>query len=95
MEDVGKLRAAAGGGRYVVENSPVGSSASNGVVERHVQTIQQQSRVLKSALESRWGVKIPTLHAVVPWLVEYAGLLVNRFEVGRDGKKGKRQRCWA
>ena len=92
VEDVGKLRAAAGGWRYVVENSPVGSSASNGVVERHVQTIQQQSRVLKSALESRWGVKIPTLHAVVPWLVEYAGLLVNRFEVGRDGKT-RFERC--
>ena len=86
VEDVAKMRAAAGGGRYVEENSPVGSSASNGVIERYVQTIQQMVRVLRSALEFRWGVKLSTMHAVVPWMVEYAALLVNRFEVGHDGK---------
>ena len=31
-------------------------------------------------------MKIPTRHSVMPWLVEYAGLLLNRFEVSRDGK---------
>eukprot|EP00974_Lingulodinium_polyedra_P088317 8562742-Lingulodinium_polyedra.AAC.1 len=49
-----------------------------------------------SALEERWGVKIGVRHAVLPWLIEYAAFLINRFEVGKDGKtsyercKGKR-----
>ena len=82
VTEIGRIRAAAGGG----ENSPVGSSASNGVVERAIRSVEQQTRVLKSGLEERWGVRIPTRHSVMPWLVEYAGLLLNRFEVSRDGK---------
>ena len=42
--------------------------------------------MLKSALEDRWGVRIGARHSVVPWLVEYAAVLTNRFEVGKDGK---------
>ena len=55
VEEIGRLRAAGGGGRYVVENSPVGASQSNGVVERHIQTIEQLVRVLKDASEERWN----------------------------------------
>ena len=35
MEKLGEVRAAAGGGRMVVETSPVGSSKSNGVLIGH------------------------------------------------------------
>ena len=52
VEGVGRRRAAAGGGRWICENSPVGSSASNGVAERAIQSVQQQVRVLKLALEN-------------------------------------------
>lgn len=38
------------GGKYVVENSFVGSSASNGVVELAIQSAQGQLRVLLDAL---------------------------------------------
>ena len=86
INEVGRVRAAAGGGRCIVEHSPVGSSASNGSVERAILSVEQQSRVLRNALEVRWGVKIPTNHPVIPWLVEYASVLLNRFEVSRDGK---------
>ena len=34
LSDIGRLRAAAGGGKWISENSPVGASASNGVAER-------------------------------------------------------------
>ena len=73
-------------------------SKSNGIVERGIQSIEQQVRVLKSALEERWKLKIPSKHAVVTWIVEYAAFLLNRFEVGRDGKtsyersKGKKSK---
>jgi hypothetical protein len=66
VEEMCKYRAAGGGAktevvqievvrqpaiRSVVEASPVGSSASNGVVERAVQSVEQQMRVMRDALE--------------------------------------------
>ena len=68
------------------EHSPVGSSASNGVIERGVQTLEGQVRVLKDALEQRWKTKIGDEQKVLAWLVEYAAVLINRFEVGHDGR---------
>ena len=43
-------------------------------------------------MESRWGVKIGSKHAIVPWIMEYASHLLNRFEVGRD-RKTAYERC--
>ena len=86
LDGAGRARAAEGGGRYVMEQSPVGASASNGVVERAILSIEQQVRVMRSAVEGRWGVKLGTRHPVIPWIVEHAAVLLNRFEVGHDGK---------
>ena len=83
LREVGKKRAPA---RTFYEVSPVGSSASNGVAERGVQTVEGQIRVLKDALEMRLEVRIPSNHNILSWLVEFAGTVVNRYEVGRDGK---------
>ena len=85
VSEVGKLRAAGGGGKFIVENSPVGSSASNGIIERGIQSIEGQVRVLMDALEDRWKLRIPIDHPIICFLVEYAAFLLNRFEVGRDG----------
>ena len=96
VEAWARLRAAEGGGRMVIEHSPVHSSQSNGVVERGIQAVQGMVRTLRSAIEDRWGVKLEADHVVWAWLVEYAGWLLTRCEVGRDGKtayeriKGKR-----
>ena len=70
----------------VVENSPVHSSKSNGVIERAVQTVQGMVRTMRSALEEKWGVELPIDHPIWPWLVEYAAFLLTRGEVGKDGK---------
>jgi hypothetical protein len=80
--EVGRVRAANSSGRYIVEQSPVGSSQSNGIAERAILSVQQQVRVLKCALETRWKVDIHSKHPVMPWLIEYASYLLNRFEVG-------------
>ena len=32
------------------------------------------------------GAQIPSNHNILAWLVEFAGTVVNRYEVGRDGK---------
>ena len=86
ISDVGKLRAANGGGKFIIENSPVGASQSNGVVERGIQSIAGQVRVLLDAAEARWKVIIPSNHPVMCYVVEYAAFLMNRFEVGQDGR---------
>ena len=40
--------------------------------------------VVKDALEMRLETEIPSNHNILAWLV--AGTVVNRYEVGRDGK---------
>ena len=70
----------------VIENSPVGSSKSNGIVERAIQSVQEMIRTIRSDIEGRWGVKIDATHSIWPWIAEHAGLLLTMFEVGRDGK---------
>ena len=92
VNDVGKLRAAGGGGKFVIENSPVGASASNGVIERGIQSITGQARVLLDRLEAKWKSKIPYAHPILCYIVEYAASLLNRFEVGHDGKTSY-ERC--
>ena len=55
ISEVSKLRAERGGiGRTIEEASPVGSSSSNGIVERGIRSVEEQARVLVSALEQRW-----------------------------------------
>ena len=94
VTEVGRVRAAAGGGRMVVESSPVKQSASNGVVERAIGSEEAQVRVPKSALEARWKMSIEAGHPILPWMVEYVAVLMNRFEVGRDGRTSF-ERCKA
>ena len=86
VEGVGKAKAADGSGKYIVENSPVGASQSNGVVERGIQSIMALARVLLSAVQAKWGLEVPIEHPFLCYLVEYAAVLLNRFEVGADGK---------
>ena len=44
VADVAKARAEFEGGRLIIENSQVGSSQSNGTIERYVLTVQQLIR---------------------------------------------------
>jgi hypothetical protein len=88
------------GSRTIVEYSPVGSSGSNGVVERAVHTVEGRVRVLKMALEERLGSKVPATSNIVAFMADYAAYLVNRLEVGKNGKtsyercRGRRRVCW-
>jgi hypothetical protein len=96
VDAVGRCRAISGSGKWIVENSPVGASASNGVIERGIQSVQGQVRIIRLALERRYGVSIPAEHPLMAWAVEFAAVVLNRVEIGHDGKtayqrlKGKR-----
>ena len=72
VEEIGKLMAAIEGQGMVVENSPVYSSKSNGVIERTIQRVQGLVRTWRSSLEAKWGgsVKLDVEHRIWLWLVE-------------------------
>ena len=72
--------------RTFAEQSPVASSARNGVIERGKISVEGQVRVLKDGFEARLCKKVPSDHAALAWLVEFAAVLINRYEVGHDGK---------
>ena len=74
------------GARTIHESSPAGSSQSNGFIERAIQDEEGQIRTIKLDLESHLGTNIPSTHDIVPWLIEYAAVLLNRGQVGADGK---------
>jgi hypothetical protein len=57
VNEVGRLRTTA---KTFKGESPVASSASNGVIERGAQTVAGQIRVLKDAFETRIKAKRPS-----------------------------------
>ena len=77
-----KLAKERGEAPTIIENSPVRSSGSNGVVERAIPSVEGQVRVLRDALEARLSVKIEAKHPVMTCPVEYAAFILNRYEVG-------------
>ena len=50
VNEVSKLRAAAGGGKFMPENSPTGDSKPNGIVERAIQSVEGTIRIRR-----RWN----------------------------------------
>ena len=73
-------------GATVPEHSPVRSSGSNGIIERAIKEVEARVRCMKSALDERLGSDLSAKSNVLPWMVEYASVLINRYLVGRDGK---------
>ena len=83
LDDVAKARRSA---RTIIEEAPKQSKGSNGVVEWSVWAVESQLRVMKNALEARIKVGIVASHCIIPWLTEYVGYVINRLEIGKDGK---------
>ena len=74
------------GTQTMTENSAVGDSKGNGLVERANRTVEGQVRTMVMALESKLSKTIDASSGVFPWLVLHAGTLLNRFSVAADGK---------
>jgi len=68
------------------ENATKGESASNGLIEATIGKLEGQARTLKSALQARYGCEIGPRHVVLPWLVDYAGATLRRYQRGADGR---------
>ena len=83
------------GSQTVPERPPVGESQSNGIIERAMELVASQARTLKAALEHRIGTRIPPDARILCWLVEFAAYLMNRCDIGSDGKTPAAKAAWA
>ena len=79
-DGVAKARAKKGAAETIMENSQKYSHESNGVVERGVQSVEGFIHVMKSSLGEKIGKTLDAQDAVWPWLVEYAGWLLNKIQ---------------
>jgi len=70
------------------ETPPAYDSQSNGAVEVGVMLIRGMFRTIRLCLEARLDRKIPVDHALIPWLLEHACLLINAKSRGADGLTG-------
>ena len=71
--------------QIVLETTPKGDSRANGRVERAVQQVEKQTRVLKMAVEEVLG-GFSVKHPAFTWLVLHAADSYNKFHVGADGR---------
>ena len=82
----------------ILEHSPVAESAANGIAEKAVQQVEERVRVLKLGLQRRISSFVPTMHPIMTWLIQHAGDMLSKLEVGADGRtpyerlRGKRYR---
>ena len=68
------------------EMCPVGDLRADGFVERSIQSVQGQIRILRSALKGRIGTRIDPTSQIFEWMVIHAANLMNLFEIGRNGR---------
>ena len=73
-------------GSQVLKRQTVGESHPNWLIGRAVGLVAGQTRTLKTALEHRIGARVPPDASILCSLVEFAAYLMNRCDIGSDGK---------
>ena len=81
-----KILSATHGKEVIPEDPAVGESQSNGLAENAVKEVKGVVRSLKHFAEELHGATINQQHAVLPWLVKYAGATISRRQLGTDGR---------
>ena len=64
----------------------MGDSRSNGIVERAVQSVAEQIRVLRAALEAKLKAKVSVIHPVICWLIEHSADVLNEYQKADGGQ---------
>ena len=72
----------------MIEKAPKGESQSNGAVEEAGKSVREMAKVLKDALEVKLKSKILPDAVVLQWLIRWSAMLLSRYKVGKDGKRG-------
>ena len=64
----------------------MGESQSNETIERAVGLVAGQARTLERCTGASHGARVPPDARILCWLVEFASYLMNRCDIGSDGK---------
>ena len=72
------------GNSILIENSIVGESKSNGVVENASKRLQGQIHILRLILEEIVGMNVDLDPNIWQWMIEFAIDKFNRRKVGQD-----------
>ena len=83
MAELGKARTE---GRTIIENSPKGESASNGMIEAAVKGLEGQVRTLWIALQKRIQANLEVTHPIFAWVIKHSADLITRLAEGSDGQ---------
>ncbi len=70
----------------IIQNPPAYDPQSNGAAEKAVQDYMGQERAGKIGLEYRLKVKVESQWPIMEWIGEHACTLLDRCQVGHDGK---------
>ena len=70
----------------ILEESDKGDSASNGLTEEAVNSLEGMIRTWIDAVEHKYHTKLSSSHVIIPWLVEYAWEVITRCRIGNDGR---------
>ena len=70
----------------VPELTHPGESASNGLAERSVETLEDYIRTLLTALQSHMKLPLNIHHPLASWVVKHASYCLNVVQLGRDGR---------
>lgn len=72
------------------ENATKRESQSNGLIDSMIGMIWKigipSKDPQKSALQERYQLQLDPKHPILPWLVDYSGALLSRFQCGADGR---------
>ena len=70
------------------EDSPKEDHQANGEAEAAVNVVGGQVRTMRAALQGNLGVTLDYRTPALRWMIDYAGVLLTRFQVGEDGRTG-------
>ena len=70
----------------ILEHPEEGEKQSNHLAEGSVNIVKGLIRTLKSSTESNLRTEIGPSHPLIPWIIEHAAQLKNRYMVGADGR---------
>ena len=72
--------------KNAVINTPNGSSASAGGIDRANYEVEKQIRTLRSRFEENYGESVELDHKMLPFLVRHCAWLITHYQVKSDGK---------
>ena len=70
----------------VLQRSPPHDSQANGLVERAVRSVEEQTRTIKLDVDRRLNMNVSVTDVIFEWILRHSVALLNWFQVGFDGR---------